>query len=452
MKKSLLSLVALLGLTAGAMAQAPSFDVPKEQRNIRKSSTTYVLKDKTLTPSRRAESYSAWYNFTGAYEENELLGQTLSGFVSFIQPDTNLYTVYADGTKSKIGFHILGTSFDPKDSTFLGKNEVLTRFNPYTVDSLAFTQFYIRLVDQVNVGGTMVDVVDTVYIQYFDITGIKVGGYTLQSNPGVSYSYATPNVDKLSYKSLMNSAAIKTDTLLLTKAFADSLILENGTPKSFIGRGIQIPVDVKSKSTNGADGTTSLFAFSVMYKPMIKAALGDTSLAYNGSTWTKKYNMYGVRLGSLDGHDQSITSKNKINNMFVTNFQVRYGQTLFGFLKSYLPGTVFGSTIFFPSFLHITTPNLSNKNIVAGLSGVQVYPNPVASNSSADVVFDLTAPSAVKAVVTDLNGRVVSTSASVNCIAGQNSVSVSTAGLAKGIYMVTVESNLGRMSSKLTVN
>jgi hypothetical protein len=360
--------------------------------------------------------------------------------------------VYADGTKSKVGFHILGTSFDPKDSTFLGKNEVLTRFNPYTVDSLAFTQFYIRLVDQVNVGGTMVDVVDTVYIQYYDITGIKVGGYTLQSNPGVSYSYATPNVDKLSYKSLMNSAAIKTDTLLLTKAFADSLILENGTPKSFIGRGIQIPVDLKSKSTNGADGTTSLFAFSVMYKPMIKAALGDTSLAYNGSTWTKKYNMYGVRLGSLDGHDQSITSKNKINNMFVTNFQVRYGQTLFGFLKSYLPGTVFGSTIFFPSFLHITTPNLSNKNIVAGLSGVQVYPNPVASNSSADVVFDLTAPSAVKAVVTDLNGRVVSTSASVNCIAGQNSVSVSTAGLSKGIYMVTVESNLGRMSSKLTVN
>jgi hypothetical protein len=235
MKKSLLSLVALLGLTAGAMAQAPSFDVPKEQKNIRKSSTTYVLKDKTLTPSRRASSYSAWYNFTGAYEENELLGQTLSGFVSFIQPDTNLCMVYADGTKSKVGFHILGTSFDPKDSAFLGKNEVLTRFNPYTVDSLAFTQFYIRLVDQVNVGGTMVDVVDTVYIQYYDITGIKVGGYTLQSNPGVSYSYATPNVDKLSYKSLMNSAAIKTDTLLLTKAFADSLILENGTPKSFIG-------------------------------------------------------------------------------------------------------------------------------------------------------------------------------------------------------------------------
>ena len=452
MKKSLLSLVALLGLTAGAMAQAPSFDVPKEQRNIRKSSTTYVLKDKTLTPSRRAESYSAWYNFTGAYEENELLGQTLSGFVSFIQPDTNLYTVYADGTKSKIGFHILGTSFDPKDSAFLGKNEVLTRFNPYTVDSLAFTQFYIRLVDQVNVGGTMVDVVDTVYIQYYDITGIKVGGYTLQSNPGVNYRYATPNVDKLSYKSLVNSAAIKTDTLLLTKQNADSLVLENGTPKSFIGRTLQIPVDLKSKSTNGADGTTSLFAFSVVYKPMIKASLGDTGLAYNGSTWTKKYNMYGVRLGSLDGHDQLITSNNKINNMFVTNFQVRYGQTLFGFLKSYLPGTVFGSTIFFPSFLHITTPNLSNKNIVAGLSGVQVYPNPVASNSSADVVFDLTAPSAVKAVVTDLNGRVVSTSASVNCIAGQNSVSVSTAGLSKGIYMVTVESNLGRMSSKLTVN
>lgn len=452
MKKSLLSLVAMLGLTAGAMAQAPSFDVPKEQKNIKKSGTSYVLKDKSLVPTRRAASYSSWYNFTGAYEENELLGQTLSGFVSFIQPDTNLCFVYADGAKSKVGFHILGTSFDPKDSAFLNKNEVLTRFNPYTVDSLAFTQFYIRLVDKVNVGGTMVDVVDTVYIQYFDITGIRPGAYTLTANPGVSYRYATPATDKLSYKSLKNSGAIKTDTLLLTKALADSLILENGTPKSFIGRGIQIPVNVKSKSTNGADGTTSLFAFSVVYQPMIKANLGDTGLAYNGSTWTKKYNMYGVRLGQLDGHDQLITSSNKINNMFVCNFQVRYGQTLFGFLKSYLPGTVFGNTLFFPSFLHITTPNLSNKSLVSGLSGVQVYPNPIASNSSADVVFDLTAPSAVKAVVSDLNGRVVSTSASINCIAGQNALSVSTQGLSKGIYMVTVESNLGRMSSKLTIN
>ena len=452
MKKSLLSLVAMLGLTTAAMAQAPGFDVPKEQKKIQVSKTTYMLKDKSLTPSRRANSYSNLYEFTKAYEENELLGQTLSGFVNFIQPDTNLCMVYSDGTKSKLGFHIVGTTFDPKDSAFLNKSEVLTRFNPYTVDTLAFTQFYVRQIDQVNVGGTMVDVVDTVYIQYFNITGIKPGGYTLQSNPGVTYRYGTPSTDKLSYKSLLNSAAVKTDTLLLTKAYADSVVYENGTPKSFFGRTFASTPNVVSKSTNGADGTTTLFAFSVVYKPMVKAALGDTGMAYDGSKVFKKYNMYGVRLASLDGHDQLITSNNKINNMFVTNFQVRYGQTLFGFLKSYLPGTVFGNTIFFPSFVHITTPNLSNKNVVAGLTGVQVYPNPVASNSSADVVFDLTAPSAVKAVVTDLNGRVVSTSASVNCIAGQNALTVSTQGLSKGIYMVTVESNLGRMSSKLTVN
>lgn len=452
MKKSLLSLLALLGLANAAMAQTPGFDVPKEQKNIKVNKTSFVLKDKTLTPTRRAESYGNWYNFTSAYEENELLGQTLSGFVNFIQPDTNLYMVYSDGTKSKLGFHIVGTTFDPKDSAFLNKAEILTRFNPYTVDTLAFTQFYIRQVDKVNVGGNMVDVVDTVYVQYFNITGIKPGGYTLTSNPGVTYRYATPATDKLSYTTLLNSAAVKTDTILLTKSDADSMILENGTPKSFIGRTFASTPNVTTKSTNGADGTTTLFAYSVLYRPMIKATLGDTGLAYNGATVFKKYNMYGVRLGSLDGHDQLITSTNKINNMFVTNFQVRYGQTLFGFLKSYLPGTVFGNTIFFPSAVHITTPNLSNKHVVAGLSGVQVYPNPVATNASADVVFELTAPSAVKAVVTDLNGRVVSATASVNCIAGQNAISVSTQGLSKGIYMVTVESNLGRMSSKLTVN
>ena len=60
----------------------------------------------------------------------------------------------------------------------------------------------------------------------------------------------------------------------------DSLILENGTPKSFIGRAIQIPVNLKSQSTNGANNSANLFAFSIVYKPMQKAKLGDVSVRY----------------------------------------------------------------------------------------------------------------------------------------------------------------------------
>jgi hypothetical protein len=347
----------LIGLTTGAIAQTAELKISDAQKNISVNKTSYVLKDKKLVPSRRADVYSDWYNYTGSYEEGTLLGQKLDRFVNFIQPDTNLYTVYTDGTKSKTGFHVIGSTFDPKDSNYLASGKsVLTRFNPYTVDSLAFTQFYIRQADKMTVNGNLVDIVDTVYIQYFNIGGIKVGGYSYQANPGVTYRYATPAVDNFSTKSLLNSTALKTDTLLLTKAYADSLILENDKPKSFIGRGIQIPINVKSQSTNGANNSANLFAFSIVYKPMQKAKLGDVGIAYDGSAWMK-YNLYGLSLASLTGHSQEILSTNKINNMFVCNFQVRYGQTLFGFLKSYLPGTIWTNSLFFPSFVHITTPN-----------------------------------------------------------------------------------------------
>jgi len=247
MKKLLLSFAALIGLTTGAIAQTAELKISDAQKNISVNRTSYVLKDKKLVPSRRADVYSDWYNFTGSYEEGTLLGQKLDRFVNFIQPDSNLYTVYSDGKKSPTAWHLIGSTFDPKDSNYLASGKsVLTRFNPYTVDSLAFTQFYIRQADQMTVNGKLVNIVDTVYIQYFNIGGIKVGGYSYQANPGVTYRYATPAVDNLSFKSLMNSTALKTDTLLLTKAYADSLVLENGTPKSFVGRGIQIPVNLKS--------------------------------------------------------------------------------------------------------------------------------------------------------------------------------------------------------------
>jgi hypothetical protein len=452
MKKLLLSFAALIGLTTGAIAQTAELKIPDAQKNISVNKTTYVLKDKKLVPSRRADVYSDWYNFTGSYEEGTLLGQKLNPFLSFIQPDSNLYTVYPDGKKAPTSWHVIGSTFDPKDSNFLASGKsVLTRFNPYTVDSLAFTQFYIRQADQMTVNGKLVDIVDTVYIQYFNIGGIKVGGYTLTNNPGVSYKYATPAVDNLSTKSLMNSTAIKTDTLLLTKALADSVVLENNIPKSFVGRGIQIPVNLKSQSTNGANNSANLFAFSIVYKPMQKAKLGDIGIAYDGSPYMK-YNLYGLRLASLTGHAQEIISTNKINHMFLCNVQVRYGQTLFGFLKSYIPGTLWTNSLFFPNFVHITTQNLSTDKINSGISGIQVYPNPATSNSQVDVVFNLSANAMVKTVVTDMNGRVVLSNEAKQYVAGENAVVVNTNGLSSGIYMVTLESAAGRMSSKLTVN
>ena len=90
MKKLLLSFAALIGLTTGAIAQTAELQISDAQKNISVNKTSYVLKDKKLVPSRRADVYSDWYNFTGSYEEGTLLGQKLDRFVNFIQPDSNL--------------------------------------------------------------------------------------------------------------------------------------------------------------------------------------------------------------------------------------------------------------------------------------------------------------------------------------------------------------------------
>lgn len=450
MKKLLLSFAALIGLTTGAIAQTAELKISDAQKNISVNKTSYVLKDKKLVPSRRADVSSGWYEFTKAYEVNVLLGQQLPTSVYFIQPDTNLYTIYSDGTKgSNAFFGIVGTSFDPKDSTFLNQSEVLTRFNPYTVDSLFFTQFYVRQLDKVKLGGNLVDVVDTAYVQYFNITGLEIGGFTPSAGQPQLFTY--PSISKLGSKNLMNTAALKTDTILLGKQAADSVEYENGVPKRFFGRQILLTPNVKSRSTNGANGTQSLFAFSVVYKPMVKAALGDTAITFDGSTWSKKYNLFALRIANLTGHKQEITTRNKLNNMFVTPKDLLFGRTVNGW-KSYIPGNAYGSTYFFPSSIYITTPNLSTNKINSGISGIQVYPNPAASNAQVDVVFNLSANAMVKTVVTDMNGRVVLSNEAKQYVTGQNAVVVNTNGLSSGIYMVTLESAAGRMSSKLTVN
>ena len=59
MKKLVLSLAALVGLTAGAIAQTAELNISDAQKNISTSKTTYILKDKKLVPGRRAGAVAA---------------------------------------------------------------------------------------------------------------------------------------------------------------------------------------------------------------------------------------------------------------------------------------------------------------------------------------------------------------------------------------------------------
>lgn len=455
MKKYILSLAIAVAAFGQALAQAP-VEIGPEQKNAVYTGKVYTKQGNKLVPmnvGRRSGAHKDWYQFIPAYEEGTLLGQKLSTFISFIYPDTTAYTVSAAGVKNKIGFHVIGSTFDPKDSNFqaVGK-EVFTKFQPYTLDSIFFQQCYVRYLDSVMVKDEKVAVVDTVYIQYFDITGMDVNTYFFQGQtPRVTYYYGQPKAANFnaSPRNLLNTAALKTDTLLLTKDLADSVTL-NGANTSFFLRGIQIPVGLNSKATATTPITNNLMAFSVTFKPMVKTSLGDTLIAYDGSNWTKKFNFYGLRMALQQNHDQLITTPYRINNTFITNYEVLYGATV-SIFRSYIPGTVFGSTYFMPNAFHVTTANLKTEAKANGISNALVFPNPAASGNSITVSYINREQGAVSATITDMNGRVVRSIPARNAGAGENVFSINTDGMARGMYMLNLSGKAGSTATKFTI-
>ena len=71
----------------------------------------------------------------------------------------------------------MGSVFDPKDSSYqITGQPLLTRFNPYTVDTIRWLQFYVRNADSMEkIQGTdtlTVEIVDTLFVQYFNFQGL----------------------------------------------------------------------------------------------------------------------------------------------------------------------------------------------------------------------------------------------------------------------------------------
>lgn len=93
-------------------------------------------------------------------------------------------------------------------------------------------------------------------------------------------------------------------------------------------------------------------------------------------------------------------------------------------------------------------PSLSvneNENVF----GMGVYPNP--ANAEANVTFSLNNSADVNITVTDLSGKVVYTNALGNVAAGTTEVSLNTASLSNGVYMINVAADNAVSTEKLIV-
>jgi hypothetical protein len=401
--------------------------------------------------NKRATSLSEQYNFVGAYGEEWMSGDAKS-YVRWISEDSNAYTVYknADGTTSlnNNDIHVIGTAFDPKDSIFLSSgNTVLSRWNDYTIDTIRWQQFYVRNSDSAMIGGNMVEVIDTLFVQYFDFTGLSFRAFTRNG----TNRNAAPNVDAFKARSMFNTAALKTDTIFLDKSYKDSVDWEAG---SLFSRVAGVLPGIKSKSSVAATGTTdvpaNVTAYTLMFKPMLKPKLGDTLINWADPNWKRTYNAFGIRANYWDAQSQDILTLNKINNTFWTPNFLANGQTFNGW-KSYLPTTAYNTTTFLNCWIDITTENLSNEKLVNGIQNTRVFPNPTAGQSSVKAMFHLNNSSTVSAVVMDINGRVVKNIEAIQFGAGKNQINIEVADMKAGIYTVSLQSAVGTETAKFIV-
>ena len=390
--------------------------------------------------SKRRETISGQYNFVTSYGETWMIGDP-SSYVRWITEDTNAITMYTDGNSGRSYVHTIGSSFDPKDSAYeVTGQPVLTRFNPYTVDTLRWLQFYVRQVDSVEVESEMQEVVDTVYVQYFNFTSMDFAG--LQ---GITDFFGYPKRDNYDPKTLLNSSALATDTILFRTGDGDSVDYAGGSLFSSL-TGTVPPDAVRSLSTNTNELRANNVCFSITFKPMIKAQLNDTFVNWNGPNYKGKINGYGVRAHYWTDLAIRAISTRRYNNTFWVPSFLRDGSTSNGW-KSYISTSAYNTTTLLGYWLDITTENASIEEL-NGLNTLKVYPNPATMDNQVWVAFDLNQKSMVDAQIMNLNGQILANVDARELNAGANELALPTQSLKPGVYMVQVNSAIGTQTTK----
>ncbi|MEO5644230.1 MAG: M43 family zinc metalloprotease [Bacteroidia bacterium] len=103
---------------------------------------------------------------------------------------------------------------------------------------------------------------------------------------------------------------------------------------------------------------------------------------------------------------------------------------------------------------YIDDININSVNVgideISSVSYFDLFPNPAQDNSS--IKFNLKESEHVKITMTDLNGRVVKQISDENFSLGEHVVAFSTAELAAGMYLVTIDDGTSKQVKKLSVN
>lgn len=446
MKKLLLFAAVAVFASLGVQAQSnlpnpfgPKLAWPESPAAVKKYSNGNKI------VNRGPDDISQWYRYTRAFEQGVVFGN-LDYSASFMGWDSNSYWIFHDNRKLNIATHLIGSTLDCKDSIWSdANNAIVTRYNPLTIDSLAFFRFYIRNLDSVVKNNEKVEVVDTMIIQCFLAPNMEFG--TLVGADPVFFGY--PNRTTMNQTTMINSGAVKTIKIPLRGVDRDT-VNYNGAQTTFTSTIQELPIGITTGSSN-TNFFSNLFSWTLVFKPMVPVPLGDTVMSINGSFPHRKYNLLGYRQGDKDGFNQSRTnfSRQRLNTSTYTFKWLRYGQTQNGWNK-YINSAAYNTSFFVDNFIKVSTTNLSTKT-KAVISDARIFPNPANGTSGATLVYNTKSLENVVVSVADVNGKVINTFNSKSTKLGMNTVNINTMGLTKGLYFVTVQSENGMATAKLSV-
>ena len=450
MNKLLLTGMVLVNALA-AFAQAPQIERinPQDTKigGILPKQRIHTSKGDFVT-TKRAETLSGQYNYVSSYGETQMIGEA-STYVRWLTEDTNALTIYTDGTSGRGFIHTMGSVFDPKDSSYqITGQPLLTRFNPYTVDTIRWLQFYVRNADSMEkIQGTdtlTVEIVDTLFVQYFNFQGLGfasvVGGTNL---------FGYPNPTTYRAATLLNSSALSTDTILFRTGDGDSVDRFAGSLFSSLN-GV-VPPNLRSLSTNGTQINANVVGFSLVFKNMQKAAFNDTFMNWSEPTHRSNINGYGVRAHYWENVAVVSETPYRYNNTFWTPSVLRNGIRTSNGWQSYYPTSIYTTSTLLGYWIDITTQNASVEALKNGVADLKVFPNPSNQGDNVVVNFELNDNASVNVEVMDINGRVVAVQSNEMMNRGINEVQISTSTFAPGVYMVNVKSTVGAKTAKFIV-
>ena len=373
-----------------------------------------------------------WYNYNTAMYEN---GERFTYFVnSSIMPDSNCVQIFEDENGNKVTGHTythgIGQTFDPKSDLFLltPTTPPLSRFNAYTVDSIAFFYKYFNA----NPG-----VVDTILVQFYHNSNLPILPWSNRTT-GQRWNAATFRYDRAKNKGVADKE-IKIPISESTENFYQT------TFSSFTGV-VELSPDLGETNANSPMG------FSVQFIPGMSYSLGDTIVndsLVQGDVKVNSFQPLYIRQGTVQA-PAFLEDTSQNHAMHLYSF-IRYDNT--GNWTTWFPGNVVTT----PARTHMWSVVKMRSNNVgvkelnfAGYGLGNAYPNPANSNDVVNIPFALGNSENVTIEMFDLVGKSIAT-VSGHFGAGDHVEAMSTNNLKPGIYLYTITAGDYSATKKFTI-